>query len=67
MKIGNKKLQRSFYRIFLAVGGTTLMIVIIVAIETIFGADKSCKPTESWLFCQIRESVLLSIVEVLVF
>lgn len=63
MKIGNQKLQRSFYRILLAAGGTTLMIVVIVAIETIFGADKSCKPTESWFFCQVRESVLLGIVE----
>ncbi len=63
MKIGNKKLQRSFYRVLLAVGGTILMIVVIVAIETIFGAEKSCKTTESWLFCQIRESVLLGVVE----
>ena len=63
MKIINQKLQRSFYRILLAVGGTTLMVVCIVAIESIFGAEKICKPTESWLFCQIRESVLLSIVE----
>jgi BTB/POZ domain-containing protein KCTD9 len=63
MKIGNTKLQRSFYRILLAVGGTTLLISLIIAIETIFGADKLCKPTESWFFCQIRESVLLNIVE----
>ncbi|MDJ0590202.1 MAG: pentapeptide repeat-containing protein [Pleurocapsa sp. MO_226.B13] len=63
MKIGNKKLQRSFYRILLAVGGTTILIILILAIETLFGAEKSCQPTESWLFCQIRESVLLNIVE----
>ena len=63
MKIGNKKLQRSFYRILLAVGGTTLMVVLLLGIESIFGAEKSCKPTESWLFCQIRESVLLGILE----
>ncbi|MCC0177016.1 pentapeptide repeat-containing protein [Waterburya agarophytonicola K14] len=63
MKIGNKKLQRSFYRILLAVGGTSMLIVLILAIETTFGAEKTCQPTESWLFCQIRESVLLNIVE----
>ena len=61
--IGNKKLQRSFYRILIAIGGTTILIGAILAIETIFGADKTCQPTESWLFCQIRESVLLNIVE----
>lgn len=63
MKIGNKKLQRSFYRILLAVGGTTILIGFILVIEIIFGAEKTCQPTEAWLFCQIRESVLLSIVE----
>ncbi len=63
MKIGNKKLQRSFYRILLAVGGTTILIILILALETMFGAEKSCQSTESWLFCQIRESVLLNIVE----
>lgn len=63
MKIGNKRLQRSVYRILLAVGGTTALIVLILMIETMFGAEKICQPTESWLFCQIRESVLLNIVE----
>ena len=63
MKIGSKKLQRSFYRILLAIGGTSLLIILILAIETVFGAEKSCYPTESWLFCQIRESVLLNILE----
>ncbi len=63
MKIGNKKLQRSFYRILLAIGGTTILIALILAIETIFTVEKSCQPTESWLLCQIRESVLLSVVE----
>lgn len=64
MKIGNKKLQRSFYRILTAVGGTTLLIGVILAIETIFGAKKDCQlMEESWLFCQIRDSVLLNIVE----
>ena len=63
MKIGNKKLQRSFYRILLAVGGTTILIALILAIETIFTVEKTCQPTETWLLCQIRESVLLSVVE----
>ena len=63
MKIGNKKLQRSLYRILLAVGGTTLLIIIILGIETVFGAKKDCEPIESWLLCQIRESILLNIVE----
>jgi BTB/POZ domain-containing protein KCTD9 len=61
--IGNKKLQRSFYRILISVGGTTILIAAILALETIFGADKICHPTESWLLCQIRESILLNIVE----
>ena len=59
---GNK-IQRSLYRIAIAIGGTTLLIAMILAIETVFGAEKFCKPTESWLFCQIRESVLLNLVE----
>ncbi|MEM8829893.1 MAG: pentapeptide repeat-containing protein, partial [Cyanobacteria bacterium P01_G01_bin.19] len=63
MKIGTKKLQRSLYRILLAVGVATLTIVVMVAIESFFGAEKICKPTESWLLCQIRESVLLGVVE----
>ena len=63
MKIANKKGQRSFYRILLAIGGTTILIAAILTIETIFGAEKICKPEESWLFCQIRQSVLLNIVE----
>jgi BTB/POZ domain-containing protein KCTD9 len=63
MKIGNKKLQRSFSRILLAIGGTTFVIGGILAIETIFGGAKACHPQEAWLFCQIRESVLLNIVE----
>ena len=61
--IGNKKLQRSLYRIAIAIGGTTLLIAVILAIETVFGAPKTCQSTETWLFCQIRESVLLNIVE----
>lgn len=61
--IDNKRLKRSVYRIAIALGGTTLLITIILAIEVIFGAEKVCKPHESWLLCQIRESVLLNIVE----
>ncbi|HEY9768986.1 MAG TPA: pentapeptide repeat-containing protein [Coleofasciculaceae cyanobacterium] len=63
MKIGNKKLQRSFYRILTAIGGTTVLIGLILAFETVFGAEKDCNPAESWFFCQIRESVLLNVVE----
>jgi len=63
MKIANKKLQRSFYRILLAMGGTIVLMGLILAIEAIFGAEKVCKPTESWLFCQIRESTLLNVLE----
>lgn len=61
--MGNRKQQRSFNRILLAIGGTTALIGLILAVETIFGGEKACQPTESWLFCQIRESVLLNIVE----
>lgn len=61
--IGNKKLQRSVYRITIAIGGTTVLIALILALEAVFGAKKVCQPTESWLLCQIRESVLLNIVE----
>ena len=61
--IDNKRLKRSVYRIAIAIGGTTLLIAIILAIEVIFGAEKVCLPHESWLLCQIRESVLLNIVE----
>ncbi|MEM8723272.1 MAG: pentapeptide repeat-containing protein [Cyanobacteria bacterium P01_G01_bin.39] len=61
--IGNRKLQRSFYRILVAIGGTTILIALILAIETWFGAEKDCHLNESWLFCQIRESVLLNILE----
>ena len=61
--IGNKKLQRSFYRILIAIGGTTLLIALILGIETILGGAESCSSTKSWLFCQIKESALLNIVE----
>jgi BTB/POZ domain-containing protein KCTD9 len=61
--MGNKKQQRSLKRILLAISGTTALIGVILVIEAIFGGAKSCHRTESWLFCQIRESVLLNILE----
>ena len=61
--IGNRKRQRSFNRILLALGGTVILIGSILAIEAILGGEKSCLAGESWLFCQIRASVLLNIVE----
>ncbi|MEM6611135.1 MAG: pentapeptide repeat-containing protein [Cyanobacteria bacterium P01_C01_bin.72] len=61
--MGNRKRQRSFKRILLAIGGTTVLIGLILAVETVLGGEKSCQTTESWLFCQIRQSVLLNIVE----
>ena len=61
--MGNRKRQRSFKRILLAIGGTTVLIGLILAVETVLGGEKSCQATESWLFCQIRQSVLLNIVE----
>jgi len=60
---GNRKRQRSFNRVLLAMGGTTALIALILAIEAVLGGQKTCHATESWLFCQIRESVLLNIVE----
>ena len=59
----DSKIKRSVSRIAIAIGGTTLLIALILSIEAIFGAEKVCQPTESWLLCQIRESVLLNIVE----
>lgn len=61
--IGSKKLQRSFYRMLIAIGGTTVLIALILGIETILGGEKTCPSIKSWLFCQIKESVLLNIVE----
>lgn len=61
--MSNRKQQRSFRRILLAIGGTTVLIGLILAVETIFGGEKTCQSAESWLFCQIRQSVLLNIVE----
>ncbi|NJL52594.1 MAG: pentapeptide repeat-containing protein, partial [Hydrococcus sp. SU_1_0] len=40
--MGNKKQQRSLKRIFLAIGGTTALIGVILAVEAIFGGVKSC-------------------------
>ena len=59
----DSKIKRSVSRIAIAIGGTTLLIALILSIEAIFGAEKVCQPTEAWLLCQIRESVLLNIVE----
>lgn len=61
--MSSKQQQRSFKRILIAIGGTTALIGLILIVETVFGGAKSCHPAESWLFCQIRESVLLNILE----
>ncbi|MEO1669816.1 MAG: pentapeptide repeat-containing protein [Cyanobacteria bacterium J06631_2] len=61
--MGNRKRQRSFNRILLAIGGTTILIGLILAVEALLGGEKSCQAKEFWLFCQIRQSVLLNIVE----
>ena len=63
MNKGNKKLQRAFYRILTAIGGTTFLIALILAIEGTLGSVKNCKPEETWVLCQIRESTLLNVVE----
>lgn len=62
-KSTKQKLKRTFYRILTAVGGTTLLIALILVIETLFGGEKICQPTEAWILCQIRESTLLNVVE----
>ncbi|MEO1341014.1 MAG: pentapeptide repeat-containing protein [Cyanobacteria bacterium J06635_13] len=59
----NRKRQRSLNRILLAIGGTTILIGLILAVEAVLGGEKSCEANEFWLFCQIRQSVLLNIVE----
>jgi uncharacterized protein YjbI with pentapeptide repeats len=61
--MSSKKQQRSFKRILIAIGGSTALIGVILAVETVLGETKSCKPTEFWLLCQIRQSVLLNILE----
>jgi BTB/POZ domain-containing protein KCTD9 len=61
--IQNKKLKRSFYRVLTAIGGTVFLILLILVFEAWLGGQKSCHPTEAWLFCQIRESTLLNLLE----
>ena len=61
--MNNRKQKRSFNRILLAIGGTTVLVGLILAVETIVGGEKTCESIESWLFCQIKESVLLNILE----
>ncbi|GAB4244659.1 MAG: hypothetical protein Kow0049_34560 [Stanieria sp.] len=58
-----KHIRRIFTRIIVAFFGTILLIALILVFEAIFGAEKICHPLESWLICQIRESVLLNVVE----
>ena len=36
----NRKRQRSFNRILMAIGGTTLLIALILALEALLGAEK---------------------------
>lgn len=61
--MSSKQQQRSFQRILIAIGGTTTLIGLILLVEAVLGGIKSCHPQEVWLFCQIRESVLLNILE----
>ncbi|MGF1540291.1 MAG: pentapeptide repeat-containing protein [Pleurocapsa sp.] len=63
MKSSHKKLQRTFYRIFTAIGGTTFLIALILVIEALFGGERSCQPTEALILCHIRESTLLEVLE----
>lgn len=63
MNKGNKKLKRALYRFLTAIGGTILLIALILAIEGILGSVKSCEPEETWILCQIRESTLLNVLE----
>jgi uncharacterized protein YjbI with pentapeptide repeats len=58
-----KHIKRTFIRVLIAFFGTILLIALILIFEAIFGGDKNCYPTESWVLCQIRESVLLNVVE----
>lgn len=63
MKTASKKLQRTLKRIAIAVGGTTILIALILVVEHFFGSKPVCNSTETWILCQIRESTLLSLVE----
>jgi hypothetical protein len=58
-----RNVKRTIGRIASAIFGTVLLIAIVLAIETFFGAEKDCRLREAWLICQIRESVVLNIVE----
>ena len=58
-----RNVKRTIVRIFTAISGTVLLVVIVLAIETFFGAEKDCRPREAWFICQIRESVILNVVE----
>lgn len=61
--MSSKQQQRSFKRILIAIGGTTALIGLILLVEAFLDGNKSCQPQEFWLFCQIRQSVLLNILE----
>ena len=58
-----KNVQRTLSRVFTAIAGAICLMAIILIIEAIFGGEKICLSTETWILCQIRESTLLSLVE----
>lgn len=58
-----KNVQRTLSRIFTAIAGAICLMAIILIIEAVFGGQKICLDTETWILCQIRESTLLSLVE----
>jgi uncharacterized protein YjbI with pentapeptide repeats len=58
-----KNTRRTIIRALTAVFGTIFLLLLILVIEAIFGGKKDCYPTESWIFCHIRESTLLNVVE----
>lgn len=58
-----KNVQRTLSRVFTAITGAICLMAIILVIEAIFGGDKTCLDTETWILCQIRASTLLSLVE----
>ena len=59
----NRTLKRTLSRFMTAIAGTIALITVILAIEAIVGGEKICQPKEAWIFCQIRESTLLGMVE----
>ncbi|GAB4537716.1 MAG: hypothetical protein Tsb0014_26780 [Pleurocapsa sp.] len=63
MKFANHKLRRIVSRFSIAIAGTIILIVLILAIENILGGKKTCNPAESWILCQIRQSILLNLME----